>query len=825
MDRQPSTHSAPPGSLARAVARGKRHRRIVILLRVLIVIGLVGATAMWRRASADVVSTNLTQITEVNPKAVGAGSEVAITTMILARQAPVSDGIIDIELYDANNVKVGQQFFAGQNIGLYRPVIKTFSWPSTASGTYRVAVGVFSSGWSSLLFWASSATTFKVNGNSTNPGSPTSTPVPPTSTSVPPTITSVPVSNTPVPPTSTSVPPTKTQVPPTSTNVPPTSTAVVPTSTSTSTVLHEATSALGSAPANITTTVSATSGSLQNGIIDIEVYDAANQKISQQYFSGQTLLAGQSLTHKMTWTAPTAGTYRVAVGVFGSNWTPTLLWNSQAAALSVSSPTDTPIPTTATTVPSTSTPVQPTATSTSVSATNTPVSSTATSTPATATSTPGFATSGCQLQQVAFCDTFASPAGTGNRSGDLNGTVWGVSRISGNVNLGSPLNGWEPTAMQKCGQNVFVQPPNDVTICNGQLVEAQHDGGTVTALAMYPKQPFDIAGRTGTVVFDVSNNTQGSHAAWPEFWYTDQPIPAPFTHENQTGGSTPRNGFGIRFAGVCGPGQGPNCGTNCPANNASSVVTVDSALVVRNYEPFDTFIGTNGAMKVTALNCVKASSGPGDLNHFELRVSQNEIDVYGTDAGTTSPLKEIATITNANLTLSRGLIWIEDVHYNGNKLNTQGTNTFTWDNVGFDGPVLPRDLAFDVNDSLTPGAALQNGNTGVNLGWTIPTGDPALSLNVPRVSNIAQAAKALLTFNYYSYDMVTLSYQLNNNAWHSLAWPFPDTATYLWRSIAVPISLSELQAGANTLHLKTSGGTTIANVDMVLVGAGGIVAP
>src|SRR5215471_13237591 len=52
----------------------------------------------------------------------------------------------------------------------------------------------------------------------------------------------------------------------------------------------------------------------------------------------------------------------------------------------------------------------------------------------------------------AFCETFDQPAGTGNRSGDLNGTLWGVSRITGNVNLGSPADGWEPTSMQKCGQ-------------------------------------------------------------------------------------------------------------------------------------------------------------------------------------------------------------------------------------------------------------------------------------------------------------------------------------------------------------------------------------
>ena len=71
--------------------------------------------------------------------------------------------------------------------------------------------------------------------------------------------------------------------------------------------------------------------------------------------------------------------------------------------------------------------------------------------------------------------------------------------------------------------------------------------GTVTSLAAYPRQPFDFAGRTGTIVFDVSNDSQGTHMAWPELWVTDQPVPDPFVHEGP--GGQPRNGFGIRFAG------------------------------------------------------------------------------------------------------------------------------------------------------------------------------------------------------------------------------------------------------------------------------------
>jgi hypothetical protein len=58
------------------------------------------------------------------------------------------------------------------------------------------------------------------------------------------------------------------------------------------------------------------------------------------------------------------------------------------------------------------------------------------------------------------------------------------------------------------------------------------------------------------------------------------------------------------------------------------------------------------------------------MNHVELRISQNQIDVYATDAGvaaSTKTLRHIAVIKNADLTLTRGLIWLEDVHYNADK--------------------------------------------------------------------------------------------------------------------------------------------------------------
>src|SRR6185437_3747161 len=173
----------------------------------------------------------------------------------------------------------------------------------------------------------------------------------------------------------------------------------------------------------------------------------------------------------------------------------------------------------------------------------------------------------CGINNPAFCDTFDAPAGTGNRSGQLNGTVWGASRtigIEGN-NFGQSLyNAWAPTQMQLCSGTQTVMAPNDIQICNGQMREAVNDQGSVSVLAMYPKQPFDFAGRTGIVTFDVSNDTLNNHSEWPEFWITDKPVPAPFSHFDD--GNQPANAIGIRFAAAVGPNQGAQLG-NCPNDN------------------------------------------------------------------------------------------------------------------------------------------------------------------------------------------------------------------------------------------------------------------
>lgn len=449
--------------------------------------------------------------------------------------------------------------------------------------------------------------------------------------------------------------------------------------------------------------------------------------------------------------------------------------------------------------------------------------------PTAPSSTPTANACGMQLgtSAVIFCDTFDAPAGIDNRAGELNGNVWGVSRTSQYVNFGQgQYNEWNATLIQKCdGTTPQVNAPNDVIICNGQVREASNDNnsgifefGEVTTLAMYPKQPFDFAGRTGTVSFDVSNDTAGSHSAWPEFWLSDLPVPAPFNHF-AVWQALPANGLGIRLSGQAAVGEWGNCGNS---HNLDKLRwTVDSTVVVRGHVMDDTAgFGTRSALTTTPLDCVIESSGPGQMNHVEIRISQNQIDVYATDAGvaaTPTTLRHIAVIGNANLTLSRGLIWIEDVHYNADKGDparpSQREHTFAWDNVAFDGPFTYRDFSYDALDNTAPGP-----NGSVNLA-KFSLANQTSTWNVLNMPTNPQgtAARVLFNFNGEDHPNPTALTVIVNGHTHTLPWPYPDQLQFSWRTYAVTIPLTDLVAGTNVVQLGATTDQIFSNVNIVLV--------
>lgn len=467
--------------------------------------------------------------------------------------------------------------------------------------------------------------------------------------------------------------------------------------------------------------------------------------------------------------------------------------DATAAYLGVPCPTTTTtvVPTTTTTVAPTTT--VPTTTTVPPTTTTTVAPTTTTTVPPTTTTTvPAVPSCGLQLATgpMAFCETFSSTAGANpaSRSGDLNAQLWGVSRTNSLVNVGQQqYNQWFSATLQGCGAGHAVMAPRDVQICNGRVVDATSDHAGQSILAMYPKQPFDIAGgRTGTVGFDVSGDSASTHAAWPEFWWTDQPIPAPTGNLVPLQEGNQRNSFGFTLASQCGAGS----------------VGVDTMVVTRNY--------ATSTLPFTGSGCVAKGSVGGGLNHVEVRISQNQVQVYATNAGSTS-LVLMATASNANLTMTRGVVWIEDVHYNGCKYDAQCDHTFAWDNVGFDGPAPYRDLSFDVPDA--------SGVSGGNLGWFVQT--TPLVLHTLPVFQLQAPTAAIVTFNAItgSYPLTgeVPQVRVNGGPWHSAIGPTGDDG---WRTFAITVPLTEVNVGnvSNTVEFKTGGSQqVVSNVNLILI--------
>lgn len=453
---------------------------------------------------------------------------------------------------------------------------------------------------------------------------------------------------------------------------------------------------------------------------------------------------------------------------------------------------------------------------------------------------------GMQLNQAAvvFCETFDTPQpDRTSRTGDLDENVWGVSRAVGQQNGPNP---WPTSKHGGCDLMTTVVPPNDVRICNGRLVNVVNDAHNVIVLAMYPKQPFDWANRTGTVSFDVTNDTQGTHGAWPEFWITDLPIPAPFAHFGSWI-ANPRHGFGLRFATAAKPGDVGYCDYTPPFD--SWRFTVDSAIVIRDYVYEDTAAGDLGStastppLTVTPLACVKQTATRqawgdplGPLNHIEIRIAANLIEVWASDAGSTV-LRHIADVTNARLPLTRGLVWLEDAHYNaskgicpqedgtsGNLPACQDDHAFGWDNLAFDGPFVYRDFSYDALDAAGVGPTLGDGSASTLLGQDSPA-NGASAWSVLAMPANPQAAAVRVLFNAFVSTVPSILTVTVNGHAHVQAWPYPNTPSGpfagpqggTWRTDALTIPITDLVAGTNVVTIGADQGITIANVNIVLV--------
>jgi hypothetical protein len=416
---------------------------------------------------------------------------------------------------------------------------------------------------------------------------------------------------------------------------------------------------------------------------------------------------------------------------------------------------------------------------------------------------------------VAFCERFSAPSPATGRSGPLEGTRWSVARIGGNDNLGQgTFNAWSPSTLSACAGSQPAQPDgSDLVVCDGQLRESTNDNTGVTSLGLSVKQPFDFEGRTGTIAFDVTNDTSGSHGTWPELWITDEPVPAPFVFGVPCGiCSFSRNAVGIRFSGAYGPFTG-NQSPNCPSD-ANLRWIIDSMIIVRDYVVEQTgYAPYYGDLQTQG--CVVSASGPdGPPNHIEVRVSQNQIEVWGTDPGG-HDLTALTVLPDAGLTFTRGFLTLADVHNNASESPRPSTtvHTYSWSNVGFDGPFLHGMRSFDVADALV----LRSDNT-INLGRLSGPMSP-VNVSTPAIAalDVETATDALLTFQLGPAPVATLGYSINGFA-ASASPPFPPDSPGMWHSVVVPVPVASLAPGSQSISVTTDQPVTVTNVSVILEG-------
>jgi hypothetical protein len=293
----------------------------------------------------------------------------------------------------------------------------------------------------------------------------------------------------------------------------------------------------------------------------------------------------------------------------------------------------------------------------------------------------------------------------------------------------------------------------------------------------------------------VLEAVDGTHAAWPEFWITNKPVPGVRSPISDAPRPAGEHDFGFALDGC---------------NSDGTTTGVGGMWQSRNYVTSD--------IKFTSTGCVKK----GDLthlNHFELRISQSRVEVWGTDPGSTT-LVQLAVADNVGLSFTRGLVWLSDAHYNARKADVcecgdQWDHTFAWDNLGFDGPKTYRDLSFDVKDANTGGPVSQDGRPTSNLGYFV--GTTPTTLSTASVFRNQTPTGALVTFNAFSSSLVVPSVSINGGPWIDTPWPF-DGNGYFWRTIAIPVPVNQVRDGVNQIQFKTSGdGTVVANINVILV--------
>lgn len=418
--------------------------------------------------------------------------------------------------------------------------------------------------------------------------------------------------------------------------------------------------------------------------------------------------------------------------------------------------------------------------------------------------TPSVGGAGCGFAAAAFCEDFSSGPKSVSREGEMNPAKWQVARVVGEQQPNSSSS-FPSTPVPACKTGVSTSTADDdLMVCDsasghlGQMLLSL-SAQNYAFISMRPRQPFDFANRTGTIAFNVDAVNSGGLGWWTSLFISDQPDIAS-TNSNQVLGLLPKNGIGILFDNSCNTG------------NSATMSGVGQAFTYNNY--VETSIASSSS------NPLCMTTAHGQLNHIEVRMSQTNVEVWGsdksTDGGVTFPNLQKLFTSPINLNFSRGY-----VHFMTNERApvkyvtlfniSPGYADNYWTKLGFDGPVIATgEVGFQLPDQLN----MVSGGT--NIAYVLPA-----TLTIPNV-NLTGATTAKLAF-MVSYtapnaSTIALHYSLNGGPVHDPN-PQPDyAAEQVCQGCPGPtgggevpytfnVPLSELHAGSNTISFTVDNNT------------------
>jgi hypothetical protein len=361
------------------------------------------------------------------------------------------------------------------------------------------------------------------------------------------------------------------------------------------------------------------------------------------------------------------------------------------------------------------------------------------------------------------------------------------------------------------------------------------------------RQPFDFKDRTGKIVFDAAVNRLTPLHGWVSLAITEDPISAPgyAFRGNDEGSIVPRNAIEVHFA---------NFGDE-------TRMSPRAVHVFRDY--VDTIHEPPQAAMAPAFK-------PGKLNHYEFAVSEHSIVVTVTpysEDGVMFSAPEATFEVDAEIPFSRGYVHLS-VHNHAMIKYTQPDSSSgildatvaQIDNVGFDGPVLPRGREYEVPDALVAfheplGDPHNPEDLGYDLAYVVndASDGPKQVLHVAGVDTTSITGARLSFSTWFDFqgggglppEEFAFRARLNGNTWHERKMnaaevaffkkgptvvdptgvPIGDPHSQGRLALMLEIPKEELVPGDNTLEFVTAGIATsypplVHNIDLLVEARG-----